>query len=272
MTTSNAGVVLITGASSGIGEALAREYARRGWKTVLLARRVERIAALAQALGGDGHSLAVACDVTHDGDCEAAVARALEVFGGVDVVIANAGFGVDGSFDQLTLDDVRRQFETNVYGVLRTAKAALPALTRAKGTFVAIGSVAGFVPAPGSMAYNMSKACIASFCDTLRTEWGPKGVSVTHVAPGFVESDIRRTDRTGVFKETRKESVPGWLIMPAKTAARQIMDAVERREDEVILTRVGKFGVGMARHAPAVTRAIFGFVAPRVGSRKAKDG
>ena len=271
MATTAAGVVLITGASSGIGEAMAREYARRGWKTVLLARRVERIASLAQALGGDGHSLAVACDVTSDGDCESATARAIEAFGGVDVVIANAGFGVDGSFDQLSLDDVRRQFETNVYGVMRTAKAALPALSRAKGSFVAIGSVAGFLPAPGSMAYNMSKACVTSFCDTLRTEWAPKGISVTHVAPGFIESEIRRVDRQGTFKDSRKETIPSWLLMSASMAARKIVDAVERREDELILTMHGKVGVAMARHAPALTRAIFRLAAPRVGSRKAKD-
>ena len=271
MATTAAGVVLITGASSGIGEAVAREYARRGWKTVLLARRVERIAALAQALGGDGHSVAVACDVTHDGDCEAAVARAVEAFGRVDVVIANAGFGVDGSFDQLSLDDVRRQFDTNVYGVMRTAKAALQELVRARGAFVAIGSVAGFLPAPGSMAYNMSKACVTSFCDTLRTEWAPKGISVTHVAPGFIDSEIRRVDRQGTFKDTRKETVPSWLLMPAMTAAQKICDAVARRDDELVLTLHGKVGVAVARHAPALTRAIFRFAAPRVGSRKAKD-
>ena len=271
MATTAAGVVLITGASSGIGEALAREYARRGWRTVLLARRVERLAALAQGLGGEGHSLAVACDVTHDGDCEAAVQRAVEVFGRLDVVIANAGFGVDGTFDQLTLDDVRRQFETNVYGVMRTARAALPALARARGSFVAIGSVAGFLPAPASMAYNMSKACVTSFCDALRTEWAPKGVGVTHVVPGFIESEIRRVDRQGTFKETRKETVPAWLLMPATTAARQVADAVARRDDELVLTRHGKLGVAMARHAPALTRALFRFAAPRLGTRKAKD-
>jgi short-subunit dehydrogenase len=270
MGTTAAGVVLITGASSGIGEAMAREYARRGWKTALLARRVERIAALAQALGGDGHSLAVACDVTHDGDCEAAVARAVEAFGGVDVVVANAGFGVDGTFDQITLDDVRRQFDTNVYGVMRTARAALPALARSKGTFVAIGSVAGFIPAPASMAYNMSKACVTSFCDALRTEWAAKGIAVTHVAPGFIESEIRRVDRRGTFKEERRETVPSWLLMSAATAAKKIADAVARRDDELVLTLHGKLGVAMSRHAPALTRAIFRFVAPRVGSRKAK--
>lgn len=271
MATTRAGVVLITGASSGIGEAMAREYARRGWKTVLLARRVERLAALAQALGGDAHSLAAACDVTHDGDCEAAVARAVEAFGGLDVVIANAGFGVDGTLEQLTIDDVRRQFETNVYGVMRTAKAAVGALSRSRGSFVAIGSVAGFLPAPGSMAYNMSKACVTSFCDALRTEWAPKGIGVTHVAPGFIESEIRLVDRHGTYKASRKETVPSWLLMPASTAARKIADATARRDDELVLTLHGKLGVALSRHAPALTRAIFRVAAPRVGSRKARD-
>ena len=111
-------MVFITGASSGIGEYLAREYTRRGARTVLVARRTDRIASLAHELG---ESLAVAGDVTRDGDLEAAVGRALERFGRIDVVIANAGFGVDGTFDTLALDDYRRQFETNVFGVLRTA-------------------------------------------------------------------------------------------------------------------------------------------------------
>ncbi len=152
-------VVVITGASAGIGEALAREYASRGARTVLLARRVERIATLARELGSDrGRSLAIACDVTVDGDIEAAIARTQEAFGRVDVVIANAGFGVDGFLERLTVDDYRRQFETNVFGVLRTAKAAIPSLTDARGSLAVVGSVSGYVVQPGGSAYAMSPA------------------------------------------------------------------------------------------------------------------
>ena len=127
-------VVLVTGASSGIGAALAREFARQGADLVLAARRLPRLVELAAEVRATGRrALAVPCDVTEDGALEGAVRQALEAFGRLDVVVANAGFGVVGPFERLTLDDYRRQFETNVFGVLRTASAALPALRSSRG-------------------------------------------------------------------------------------------------------------------------------------------
>src|SRR5690349_5319628 len=125
-------VTLITGASSGIGAALGRELARRGARPVLAGRRQDRLEALAQEIQeAGGQALAVQCDVTRDGDLERAASRAREAFGGIDVVVANAGNGVTGTMESLTLEDVRRQFETNVFGVLRTVYAALPDVKRA---------------------------------------------------------------------------------------------------------------------------------------------
>ncbi len=122
-------VVLVTGASSGIGAAVAREFARQGADVVLAARRLPRLEDLAAELRGLGRrAVAVRCDVTEDGSVDQAVARALEALGRLDVVVANAGFVVAGPVERLTLEDYRRQFETNVFGVLRTAQAALPAL------------------------------------------------------------------------------------------------------------------------------------------------
>src|SRR4051794_33614857 len=114
-------VVLITGASSGIGEALAREYGSRGYDLVLLARRLDRLEKLKSELETRGAAVLVkGCDVTRDDDLQAAAAAARDRFGRIDVVIANAGFGVGGPVERLKLDDFKRQFETNVYGVLRT--------------------------------------------------------------------------------------------------------------------------------------------------------
>lgn len=253
-------VALITGASSGIGEALAREYALRGWQTVLVARRTQRLIPLARALG---RSLAVAGDVTRDGDMEQAVARARETFGRLDVVVANAGFGVNGAVLDLTLDDYRRQFETNVFGVLRTARATLPALLETGGVFAVVGSVSGYLATPGTVPYAMSKYAVRAWCEGARAELASRGVAVVHIAPGFVESEIRRVDRRGTFHENHRDPVPAWIQMSAAQAAREICDAIERREPERVLTRHGRLGVWLSRRAPGLLREVF-----RLAARK----
>ena len=144
--------VLVTGASSGIGAAVARELALHGANLVLAARRRERIEALAAELGARVRAVPVEVDVTRDGSVEQAVAVAERELGGLDVAIANAGFAVTGRVDRLGLDDYRRQLETNVFGVLRTIYAALPALKRARGQLAVMGSVAGHVPVARPLA------------------------------------------------------------------------------------------------------------------------
>ncbi|HSN53046.1 MAG TPA: SDR family NAD(P)-dependent oxidoreductase, partial [Candidatus Sulfomarinibacteraceae bacterium] len=150
-------VALITGASSGIGAAMAREFARRGADLVLTARRWERLEALALELRATGRrAVVVQCDVTVDGDLERAVATGLEELGRLDFVVANAGFGVAGWFHRRELGDYRRQRETNVFGVLRTAFATREALESSRGCFAVMGSVMSFVATPGTSPYAMS--------------------------------------------------------------------------------------------------------------------
>jgi short-subunit dehydrogenase len=249
-------VALITGASAGIGAALARELARQGADVVLLARRQERLTALAAEIERQHRrALVVAADVTVDGDLERAVDAAHTAFGKLDVVVANAGFGVVGPIERLTLDDYRRQFETNVFGVLRTVRATLAALKATRGRLAIIGSVAGYIASPGGSPYAMSKFAVRGLADALRLELGPAGVAVTLVTPGYVESEIRRVDNTGVFREAAPESAPAFLVMPADRAARQIVRAVARRRGEVVVTAHGKVGVFLQRHAPWIIAA-----------------
>src|SRR5262245_1713563 len=126
-------VVLVTGASSGIGAALAREFARQGADVVLAARRLSKLAEVVAELRATGRrAIAVECDVTRDGALEETVRQGLGTFGRLDVVVANGGFGVVGPFARLTLHDYRRQFETNVFGVHRTAAARCPLSGRAE--------------------------------------------------------------------------------------------------------------------------------------------
>ncbi len=243
--------MLITGASSGIGAALARQFAREGADLVVAARRVDRLAALRAEVEGMGRAaLAVRCDVTVDGDVERAAAAARERFGRIDVVVANAGFGVVGPVERLTLADYRRQFETNVFGVLRTVYATLADLRRARGRLVVIGSVSGHLATPDSSPYAMSKFAVRALAEALGHELAGAGVSVTLISPGFVESEIRRVDNEGALRAGVRGPVPAWLVTPTATAARRIVGAVARRRREAIITGHGRLAVFLQRHAP----------------------
>jgi short-subunit dehydrogenase len=244
-------VALITGASSGIGAALARELAREGADVALLARRRDRLTALAVEIEALGRrALVLAADVTVDGDVERAVTATQTTLGRLDVVVANAGFGVVGPVERLTLDDYRRQFETNVFGVLRTVQAALGPLRAVRGRLVILGSVAGHIATPGSSPYAMSKFAVHALAEALGHELAPSGVSVTLVSPGFVESEIRQVDNAGTLRAEAPEPVPAWLLVSAARAARPIVRAIARRRREVVITGHGKLAVFVQRHAP----------------------
>ena len=251
MSTDAGKIALITGASSGIGAALARELARDGVDLVLTARREDRLRELAREIETTGRrALAVSCDVTRDGDLERAVAAAVERFGRLDIAIANAGFGVAGPVQDLTLDDFRRQMETNVFGVLRTLYASLPELRKTRGQFVIVGSVSGHVPTPATSAYCMSKFAVRGLAESIHDELAASGVAVTLVSPGFVDSDIRRVDNHGKVREEAPDPVPAWLRVPTHRAARTIVRAIHRRRREVVVTGHGKALVFLYRHAP----------------------
>lgn len=244
-------VVLITGASSGIGAALAREWARRGADVALCARRTDRLEEVARDCRALGRrAIVVACDVTRDGDLERAVAAARSALGKIDVLVANAGFGVAGSLESLALDDYRRQLETNVFGVLRTIYAGLDEIRRTRGRLVLVGSVSGHVAMPGSSPYSMSKFALRALAESLGPELARHGVAVTLVSPGFVESEIRQVDNRGVRHADARDPAPVWLQMPAATAAQHIVRAVARRRREAVITGHAKVVVFLQRHVP----------------------
>jgi short-subunit dehydrogenase len=255
MTGAAESTVLITGASSGIGAGLAREFVRRGARVALVARRAELLESLAAELrAAGGQASAHRGDVTVDGDIARVVAELGS--GGLvpDIVIANAGFGVVGNVQGLTLDDYRRQLETNVFGVLRTLQETLEGLRRTRGRFVVMGSVAGHVSAPGGSAYAMSKFAVRALAEALHGDLRSVGVGVTLISPGFVDSDIRRVDNHGGFHAGARDPVPSWLRMRTDRAARIMARGILRGRREVVVTVHAKVLVAIARHFPRFTR------------------
>ncbi len=186
--------------------------------------------------------------MNQQGDLEKAATLACEKFGGLDIVVANAGFGVAGYFEKLSLEDYRRQFETNVFGLLRTAYATLTELKKSRGSLVLIGSVTSYVSLPGNSAYAMSKFSVRALAQALRHELSPHGVAVTLINPGFVVSEIRKIDNRGKFHAESIDPVSLWHQMPTDTAARHIVRAVAKRKGEEIITLHGKVIVFLERH------------------------
>jgi short-subunit dehydrogenase len=222
-------VALVTGASSGLGEALARELARRGADVALFARRGDRLDALASALRAGGRrALPITGDVTRDGDLERAVAQTVAELGRLDVLVANAGFGVVGGLETLALDDYRRQFETNVFGVLRTIYAGLAELSRTRGRLV------------------------IALAEALDGELHGRGVSVTLASPGFVRTEFHEVDNRGVRHPGARHPAPDLVRMPAARAARIIVRAIARRRREVVVTALARITVALHRLLPGV--------------------
>jgi short-subunit dehydrogenase len=261
-------VVLITGASSGIGEEMAVQLAHSGAKLALAARRKDRLDGLAQKIAQDGGvpPLTLECDVTRDGDLERAVGASVQKWGRLDVAIANAGFGVTGPLKKLALKDYQRQFDTNVFGVLRTIYAALPELEKTRGNLAIIGSVAGWVSSAGASPYSMSKFAVRALANAITQELKLTGVKVTLISPGFVISEIRRVDNQGRLRAESDATAPHRMAMKTEPAVYEMLRAISHGKREQIVTLHGKFFVTVDRFFPWVTRAF----AERISARKDK--
>lgn len=243
--------VLITGASSGIGAALTRAFHEKGAHLILLARRLDRLNQLKEELRSPNRQILIyECDVNDETALRKVVDDSSQKLGHIDVVIANAGFGIVGDVADLSVEDYKRQLETNVFGVIRTFHSTVNHLKKSRGRFAAVGSVNGYIALPGNSAYAMSKYAVRALCKSLRHEMRPFGVSVIHIAPGFVDSEIRRVDNSGKFRPNSKDKIPAWITMPASTAARKILRAIYCRRAERIVTAHGYWAVFVERHFP----------------------
>ena len=208
-------VFLITGASSGIGAATARQAAQAGYRVVLAARSADKLEALAAELGGAERALAVGCDVTEWEQQQAMVAQALDAFGRVDVVFANAGFGARRGFLEESPEFWKSMVLTNVYGAALTIRATIERLRESRGHLLLTGSVAGRVALPGSL-YSCTKWAVTAMAQAARQELDDSsGVRVTLIEPGMVATPFFEND------------VSAWAL-PPEAVADAVMYAVSR--------------------------------------------
>jgi short-subunit dehydrogenase len=243
-------VVVITGASSGIGKALAEKYAGEKWNVVLAARRIDRLIALRDQLS-DTEILAVQTDVTLESDCKNLIEKAVEKYGRIDVLINNAGISMRALFNQTDMDVMRRLMDVNFWGTVYCTKYALPYLLQTKGSLAGVISVGGYVGLPGRSGYSASKFAVRGFLQTVRIENMKTGLHVLIAAPGFTASEIRKSALKGNGEKQGDTPRNENKMMSAEACATHIFNAIKKRKRELILTFLeGKFTVFLLKFVP----------------------
>lgn len=250
-------VVCITGSSYGIGAEMARQCAASGARLALAARdvqRLEEVAAACRALGAPD-VLIVRTDVGVEHDCNAMVDATVAHFGGLDVLINNAGIGASGSFREITdLSVFERVMRINYLGSVWCTAYALPYLERSRGRIVAVSSLTGLAGVPKRTAYGATKHAMAGFFDALRVELADSGVSVTVAYPGFVISEINQhalsPDGTPWGERAYRRKIDE--TMPAEECARLILRAAVDRKRDIVMTWRGKVGRMLKLIAPSL--------------------
>ncbi|MEW5880106.1 MAG: SDR family oxidoreductase [Pseudomonadota bacterium] len=246
--------IVITGASDGIGAELARRLAPEGPRLALAARnaeRLERVAADCRARGA--RAMAVTADVAIDGDCRRLVERAADEFGGIDVLVANAGVSMHARFDEIEdFSTFERLWRVNCLGTIACTRYAWPYLKAGRGQVVGVCSLAGRTGVPGRTTYCMSKFAQAGFLEALRIEAEDHGIAVTVVYPGVVATETRRRGFNGRGEPAGVSALEEAGAMPVDECARQIAAAMRARRRELVMTPKAKVGLWLKLIAPRV--------------------
>jgi len=245
-------VVIITGASSGIGRALAKEFAAKGARLSLGARRTELLEQLQQELP-ETEILITKTDVSEENDCRLLIEETIKRFGQIDVLINNAGISMRALFEEVDTKVIHQLMDVNFFGTVYCSKFALPYLLKTKGSLVGVISIAGYVGLPGRTGYSASKFAIRGFLDTVRIENLKKGLHVLVAAPGFTASEVRKVALTNDGSQQGETPRDESKMMSAEECARHIVRAIEKRKRELILTFVeGKLTVFLGKFFPSL--------------------
>lgn len=252
-------VCVITGASDGIGAQMARQLALRHRdriQLVLAARNGEALRVVAAECEADGaQATAIVTDVSDEAQCRHLVAETVRRFGGIDTLVNNAGMSAHALLEEVRADDLgwyQRLMQVNLWGSVWCTHAALPHLKARRGRVVAVSSLAGLVGVPGRTAYSATKFAMTGFFEALRTELAPAGVSVTIAYPGVVDTRIRYRGFNARGEAAGRSGLDERGAMPVAECAQLIIDGMERRQRDVVMTAQGKLGRWLKLMAPGV--------------------
>lgn len=253
--------VVITGASSGIGEAMAEVYASMGAKVVLGARHADKLEALCRRIEQRGGKAAwCVTDVTRKEDCMRLIDTAVEHFGGIDVMICNAGISMRALFDDVDLDVLHRLMDVNFWGTVYCTKYALPYLQRSHGSLVGISSVAGIHGLPGRTGYSASKFAMTGFLETIRIENLKKGLHVMVACPGFTASNVRFSALTADGSQQGATPRKEEKMMTAEEVARIVARGIARRKRLCLMEIEGRATNFVKKFAPGLVDRLFYYV------------
>lgn len=244
-------VVIITGASSGIGKALVKEFSRKGATVVAAARSEDKLTTLTKDLQTQGIQIfPFATDVTSENDSKNLINSTIARFGKIDVLINNAGISMRALFEEVDLDVIRKVMDVNFWGTVYCSKYALPYLLKSRGTLAGISSIAGYKGLPGRTGYSASKFAMQGILEVIRIENMKKGLHVLIACPGFTSSNIRNTALAADGSQQGETPRDEDKMMTAEEVASRIAHAVHRKKRTLILTSQGKLTVLLNKFFP----------------------
>lgn len=260
----NGKTVVITGASSGIGRALAYEFAAHGANVVIGARHEEKLTEIADDLTGRGAAVArCTADVTQEADCRRLIETAVTRFGGIDILICNAGISMRALFDEVDLEVLHRLMDVNFWGTVNCCKYALPYLQQSHGSVVGVSSVAGLHGLPGRTGYSASKYAMTGFLETLRIENLRKGVHVMIACPGFTASNVRFSALTADGSQQGATPRNEEKMMTPQQVARIVARGILHRRRLCLMEAEGRATHFVKKFAPALLDRLFYMVMAR---------